>query len=157
MRCTSARSPGTRWGGRGLAMAGAWNQLGGGCEGMLCLDGDVAIDPIDHDAMFDAIDVEPTAVHIAPVKLWPVSTHLDGWVWGHGVNSRFSAKDPSRPDCFTFCYTYLPRRLIESCIKAGLEEWMYPGVDKHVSRVAREIGISIRVVRSCQPKHLNYG
>jgi len=148
--------PGYPCGRRGLAMMGAWSQLGEGCEGMLCLDGDVAIDPVDHDAMFAAIDKEPGAVHVAPVKLWPTSTHLDGWVWGHGQNARFSAKDPSHPDCFTFCFTYLPRCLLELCIKAGMDEWMYPGVDKKVSEVARGFSIPIRVVRNCQPKHVNF-
>jgi len=122
---------------------------------MLVLDGDVVIDPVDHDAMFAAIDKEPDAVHVAPVKLWPVSTHLDGWVWGHGLEF-FSAKDPSRPDRFSFCYTYLPKRLLEACIKSGMDEWHYPGVDQKVSKVCRELGIPIRVARSCQPKHLNY-
>lgn len=141
---------------RGLVMASAWKQLSAGADGMLCLDGDVVIDPIDHAAMFAAIDKESTAVHVAPVKLWPISTHLDGWVWGHGQDGRFTTKDPARPDIFTFCYTYLPRQLIEACIKSGMEEWYYPGVDKQVSRVCHETGVSIRVVWGAQPKHCNF-
>ena len=123
---------------------------------MLTLDGDVAVDPVDHAAMMASIDTGPEMVWVAPVRLWPVSTHLSGWVWGHGPNRRYSRTDTSTPDVFTFSYTYLPRALLTACIDEGLEGWCYPGVDKRVSEVARKFEVPIRVCRGASPKHLNF-
>jgi hypothetical protein len=148
--------PGYPFGRKGLALAGAWRQLSGPkMDGMLILDGDVAIDPLDHAVMFTAIGDEPDAVQVAPVKLWPISTHRKSWVWGHGQGD-YSQLGMDEPDVFTFSYTYLPRALIEACIEAGMEDWTYPGVDRHVSEVARESGIPVRVVWDASPKHLNF-
>ena len=146
------------FGRKGLALVGAWNQLAGpGISGVLLLDGDVAIDPLDHRHMLKAIDQEPDVVHTAPVLLWPVSTHLQDWVWGHGSNGRYSQKDKNADlDMFTFCYTYLPARLIRSCIEHGMAEWKYPTLDNKVCQEARSIGMEVRVVRDARPKHLNY-
>lgn len=147
------------FGRKGLSLAGAWKQLAGpDIAGMLLLDGDVAIDPHDYDRMLKAIDTAPEVVHTAPVKLWPISTHLKNWVWGHGRNGRYSQDNPADDelDTFTFCYTYLPRKLIEACIDKGLSTWAYPGVDRNVCEVARSIGMPVRLVRDCRPKHLNY-
>lgn len=151
--------PAHPFGRKGLALAGAWNQLAGpNIAGMLILDGDVAIDPLDHQHMLKAIDAEPhNVVHTAPVLLWPASTHLNTWVWGHGPNSRYSQEDTDEGlDMFTFCYTYLPRRLMQSCLDNGLTEWAYPGVDKKFCNQARAINMPVRIVRDARPKHLNY-
>lgn len=151
--------PAHPFGRKGLALAGAWRQLQApNIAGMLLLDGDVAIDPIDHEHMLKAIDGEPdNVIHTAPVVLWPVSTHLGSWVWGHGSNGQYSQADHDDGlDMFTFCYTYLPRKLIEACIEQGLDEWTYPAVDRTVCKVARSIGMPVHVVRDAKPKHLNY-
>jgi hypothetical protein len=144
---------------KGLVLASAWNQLTDPqVTGMLILDGDVAIDPLDHEHMLRAIDKEPhDAVHTAPVRLWPTSTHHGTWVWGHGRNGRYSQEDTDDGiDSFTFCYTYLPRQLIEACIESGLPAWAYPRVDRNVCRQARALAMPVHVVRDAQPKHLNY-
>ena len=151
--------PAHPFGRKGLALAGAWDQLAGpDIAGMLILDGDVAIDPLDHKHMIKAIDDEPhMLVHTAPVVLWPVSTHLENWVWGHGRNSRYSQDDGEEDlDMFTFCYTYLPRKLVESCIEHGLARWTYPHVDSNFCKAARSIKMPVHVVRDARPKHLNY-
>jgi hypothetical protein len=141
---------------KGLVLASAWRQLSrDGADGMLILDGDVAIDPADHAAMFAAIGREPGAVHVAPVRLWPISTHLRSWVWGHGQGG-YSQDETDDPDVFTFAYTYLPRRLIEACISAGMDGWAYPDVDRNTCRCARREKIPARVVRDASPKHLNW-
>jgi hypothetical protein len=145
------------FGRKGATLTGAWRQLSTpAAAGMLILDGDVAIDPLDHAAMLTAIHHDPAVVHVAPVRLWPVSTRADGWMWGHG-NGRFSAdEDPDDPDVFTFCFTYLPKRLIEGCIKAGMPQWTYPNVDRRVQGQAQAMRIPARVVRGASPKHLNF-
>jgi hypothetical protein len=76
--------PGYPFGRRGLAIARAWEQLGNRKDaGMLMMDGDVAIDPLDLAAMGDAIAQTPKMVLVGPVRLWPASTMRESWVWGH--------------------------------------------------------------------------
>ena len=151
-----APEPGWPFGRKGLALAGAWRQLATpAAAGMLLLDGDVAADPADRDAMLAAIDAEPEAVHAAPVRLWPVSTHLPRWVWGHGRGG-YGTEDTDDPDTFTFCFTFLPRALISGCLRAGLAEWAYPHVDRNTCEQARALGIPVRVVRDAYPVHLNF-
>jgi hypothetical protein len=152
------------FGRKGLALTRAWRQLAGAKfnrelagtpAGMLLLDGDVAVDPLDVRAMMDAVEETPGAVLVAPVRLWPVSTKIPRWVWGHG-RGEFGQDDVDDPDCFTFCFTYLPAALIEACIAAGLDEWAYPEVDRAVVEVARKTRAVVRVVRGAAPKHLHY-
>ena len=152
-----APEPAYPFGRKGLAIARTWQQLAApDCAGMLVLDGDVVIDPRDWDLMLAAAGKRPGIVHTAPVRLWPVSTHKDGWVWGHGRGQYSSDDVRDGIDTFTFCFTYLPRALIERCIEAGLDEWQYPAVDRSVVREARAAGLTVNVVRDCQPKHINY-
>jgi hypothetical protein len=152
-----APEPGHPFGRRGLGMAGAWRQLAGPqTDGMVFLDGDVAIDPGDLAAMLNAIDREPEHVQVAPVKLWPSSTKLQRWVHGHGNGGFFHDQDPDQPDYFGLSFTYLPRRLMEDCIRHNMDSWHYPGVDTHIRRRFAALGMSARVVRQASPKHLNY-
>lgn len=142
---------------KGLVLVNSWRALSDkDMAGMVILDGDVAIDPVDVGAMLAAIEREPGAVHVAPVRLWPVSTKAAGWVWGHGRDNTFTQRDVEHPDSFGFGFTYLPRDLICAAIKAGLPKWCYPGVDGKVGGIARENGIPVRVVRGASPKHLNF-
>lgn len=150
--------PGYPFGRRGLAIAAAWRQLGNGkCTGMLMMDGDVAIDPLDLAAMGDAIPETPKMVLVGPVRLWPASTMRPDWVWGHwkagaGPTQEFI----ERPDRYGFGFTYLPRALLEHAIAAGLEDWTFPNVDVKMADVARARRIRARTVDGCHPKHLHY-
>jgi hypothetical protein len=157
------------FGQRGKYMARAWEQLNAGPEtyghepvsadGMLLLDGDVAIDPWDLQCMGEAISEEPKAVHVAPMKLWPISTRASDWVWGHGLD-RFKQNEPDDDrDCnlFTFGFTYLPKALIKQCISRGMENWVYPDVDTEVCITAMLMkNLKVNIVYACTPKHLNF-
>ncbi len=148
--------PAYPFGRKGLSLAGAWRQLAKPLSsGAILLDGDVAIDPLDQEAMFAAISAQPEAVNTAPARLWEASTHQPGWLWAHGHHV-FSQLDTDTPDVFTFCFTYLPRRLIEDCLENGLASWTYPHVDKKVAARARALSIPVNVVRAATPKHLNF-
>ena len=143
--------PGWPVGRKGLMLASLWRQVvPAGSDGMLICDGDVVIDPADMIAMTDAACGAPDAVHAAPVRLWPRATGFPEPVWAH----RPDLHDP--PVMFSFGFTFLPARLIEGAIKAGLEKWHYPNVDRGMWETARDMGVPVRVVRDCHPRHLNY-
>lgn len=147
------------FGRRGLAYTRTWQQLQTPKieKGMLLLDGDVAIDPLDHAHMLDAIHENSAIIHTAPVYLWPISTHVESWVWGFGKNNRYTQnEDDTDLDMFTFSYTYLPRKLIEESIEAGMAEWQYPRVDKNMWKLNKKLGIEVHVVWDADAKHLNY-
>jgi hypothetical protein len=146
------------FGRKGLALASAWKQLEEpDMTGLLILDGDVAIDPYDYMMMYLAIQKEPDAVHIAPTRLWPISKmDLDGWAWGHCRNNEWSQAMTDEPDFFAFNFTYIPRRVVELAISAGLKNTQFPHVDQVMSRAARQARVPMRVVEGCQPKHMHY-
>lgn len=150
--------PGHPFGRKGRQLAAAWRQLADPTfDGMLILDGDVMIDPADHQAMLDAIDARPGVVHTAPVRIWPASTKRPGWVWSHWAAAGASQIiDYDDVGWFSFCYTYLPAELITRCLRAGLARWRYPGVDMQVSEQARAAGIPVNIVPECWPKHLHW-
>lgn len=153
---------------KGLVMASAWRQMStDGDAGMLILDSDVAIEPTDMHTMVQHIGSDIHSVWTAPAKLWPRATHLPTWVWGHRKEPQPSMShddtirlwqtDVDDPDWFTFCFTYIPRRLIEMSLDAGLKEWHYPYVDKNMHQLAKQKGVKVRVVRGdCHPKHINF-
>lgn len=153
--------PGHPFGRKGLALARGWQLLGKGrATGMIILDGDVAIDPLDEVAMARAIKQAPHAVQIAPARLWPKSSGRPGWIWGHwGPSGEHSDIDPylrhvtEQVTRFSFCYTYLPAALLEL---ADLPRWTFPYVDQEISRAAVKRGIARELVRDCWPKHLHY-
>jgi hypothetical protein len=146
------------FGRKGMALAGAWQQLEEeDMTGLLILDGDVVIDPWDYHMMYQAIQEDPLAVHIAPVRLWPISKgDINGWAWGHCKDNNFTAQMTLDPDFFAFNFTYIPRRVVEMAVKAGLARWQYPQVDRNMSKQARIAGVRMNVVTDCQPKHLHY-
>jgi hypothetical protein len=163
--------PGTRWfdlhidptpehpfGSKGHAFSEAWRVLGNKeCAGMLLMDADVSIDPIDYSAMGEAVNAEPAAVHTAPVRLWPASTQRASWIWGHWCDEcKQGQQFCAQPDRFTFSFTYLPRRLLSLADKAGLKGWTFPGVDLRMAAVAKRNNIPVRVVPECHPKHMHY-
>ena len=154
--------PAHPFGRKGLVLASAWQQLGTAegqlpAAGMLLLDGDVMIDPHDMIMMHGAILTEPTAVHTAPVRLWPVSKNdLEGWAWGHWKNSQPGQGECDDPDFFSFNFTYVPRAVLDAAVKSGLKGWQFPNVDRRMSAVARATKTPIRVVKDCLPKHMHY-
>lgn len=175
------RMPGARWfdlrigpepgaplGRKGRVLDTAWRQLRErGTAGMLLLDGDVAIDPLDFAAMQAAIGADPGIVHVAPARLWPQSTQQDGWAWahwdeGHGMSQEWSAA----PDRWSFNFTYIPAKVINTASSTGIEigprkrlklaEWVFPTVDMKMNQVAKNCGVPARIVEDCFPKHLHY-
>jgi hypothetical protein len=148
--------PGYPFGRKGLALAGAWAQLSHpGQSGMLLLDGDVIIDPEDLYQMLRAVGADDAAVHTAPVRIWPASTHKKAWTWAHWAAEPSQQVDEA-PRWFSFCFTYLPRALIDRAVRDGLPDWTYPSVDSRVSQSAQAAGLRVRVVPDCWPKHINY-
>jgi hypothetical protein len=156
---------------KGLMLARAWETLATPrSDGMLILDGDCAIDPLDYAAMITEACTEPDAVWTAPVRLWPASTGFRYWVWGH--REVLAGRDPlpsdeetrkiwqadiSNPVMFTFNFTFLPRRLMQACTAAGMAGWAYPQVDENTWRTALDQDIPVHVARrGCSPKHVNY-
>jgi hypothetical protein len=148
--------PGYPFGRKGLALISAWTQIQMANEaGIVILDGDVAIDPVDYRAMMRAITAEPSAVHVAPARLWPKSTQWAGWTWAHHRGEP-SQEDCADPTVFSFCFTYLPRRLLDACRQAGMAKWAFPVCDSKVTEVAVRMKIPVRVVAGASPKHLHY-
>lgn len=149
--------PGAPYGRKGAALAGAWRQLGTRqCSGMLIMDADVAVDPLDVSVMLQAIGNEPGVVWTAPIRLWPESTQRASWVWGHWDDKGPTQGECDKPTFFSFGLTYLPRKAIARAVRDGLERWTFPGVDGRVSKAAAAAGIPVKVLWSCQPKHLHF-
>lgn len=143
------------FGRKGLVLARAWHQLARddkGIAGALLLDGDVAVDIGDVAAMDQAIASDPARVWVGAAKLWPTTSGQDGWVWAHR-RGPFGQDLITDPEYFSFCFTYLPRALMEH---PQLPAWTFPTVDVHVSRAARDLGIPASVVEGCWPKHLHF-
>lgn len=150
-----------RWpfGRKGSLLTGLWNSLERtGTDGIVINDNDVVIDPHDHRAMLIAIRTDPLAVWTAPVKLWPNSTGDKSWCWSHGEKQGTRSQvDTDSPTWFGFGFTYLPARLLDASVAAGLADWKYPWVDTKVGEMARTLDIPVKVVRNgCYPKHINF-
>lgn len=149
-----------RWpfGRKGNVLAGLWKSLERtGIDGVVINDNDVIIDPHDQECMVQSIRTDPFAVHTAPVKLWPASTRDKRWCWSHGLEGVRNQVDHDLPEWFGFGFTYLPARLLDGAVEAGLSTWMYPWVDTKVGEMARSLDIKIVVVRNgCCPKHINF-
>lgn len=152
---------------KGLLLANAWNNISKPTsDGLIICDGDVVIDPSDYSQMLGHIVTDREAVWTAPVRLWPIATQFPEWIWAHRkmVNTnrpvaevvRDWQEDIEDPEMFSFCFTYLPRRLMEGAIKTGLKDKIYPGVDWFMWDTAKSLNIPVKVVRGCYPKHLNY-
>lgn len=148
------------FGRKGYTLAYCWeHMIEDHTKGMVILDGDVAVDPIDISFMQQSMVSDPNSIHIGPARIWPKSTNFSQWVWAHRkFGTVFKDWQTYRTDVDTasFCFTYLPRTLIEKCIDQGLATWAYPNVDFNVFRVAREESIAFKVVDGCIPKHMNY-
>lgn len=149
--------PGFPFGRKGLQIASAWEKLATpSCQGMLMMDGDVAVDPNDYKAMTTAIHDNPDSVHVAPVKLWPVSTKKAGWYWGHWNAIGSMTMETTNINFYGFSFTYLPKKVIVQAIGDGLKKWTYPDDDMRVSRVSIKLKTPVNIVEDSLPKHLNY-
>lgn len=145
------------FGEKGKALAGAWKQLSNETiDGMLILDGDVAIEPGDLTNMLAAIHEHDKMVVIAPARIWPKSTKRKNWVWGHWSKDASQVIETENIHFFTFNFTYLPRTVIEQALTDGLADWSYPGVDKRMSETAVRANVPIFVAENVLPKHLNF-
>lgn len=146
---------------KGHTLVSVWNTCAEEhTVGMCILDGDVAIDPLDAALMHQAITQYKDDIHLAHVKIWPKSTGLSDWTWAErkwGTNTVEEwQKLRADVDTMSFGFTYIPRRLIEQCIREGMHTWVYPNVDFNVGRVAREMKIKFRIVEGAYPKHVNF-
>lgn len=145
---------------KGLTLSECWLQMSdNACQGMLILDADVVIDPVDMEAMWSCMVSDPSAIWLAPARLWPKSTGYPSWVWAHRkFGTGMDEWQASRTDVDTgsFCFTYIPRALIEICMSNGLNRWIYPNVDDNMFRMARQNEIVFRIAKGCAPKHMNY-
>jgi len=147
------------FGRKGNVLAGVWNSLERtGVDGIVINDLDTIIDPHDHRVMMIAIKTDPYAVWCAPVKLWPNSTGDKSWAWSHGESQGIRSQiDSDHPTWFGFGFTYLPSKLLDASVAAGLANWKYPWVDTKVAEMARSMGVEVKVVRNgCYPKHINF-
>jgi hypothetical protein len=160
-----APEPGYPFGRKGLQLATAWKHLAAPhTAGMLVADGDVAFDHQDLNDMYQAINLDASCVWTAPIKLWPVSTKRTRWVWSHLLEwpdeqAQVDNRGDTDPDfTFSFCFTYMPRRLIDAVIGRGqLRTVQYPHVDQTCMEWARKLSVPVRIVRGhCSPKHMNY-
>lgn len=150
--------PGFPQGRKGLAIASAWQAFGGTqqADGMILADKDVALDPQMILAMSAAVHAEPAAVHTAPVRIWPATTGRAQWTWAHWRDQPSQHVDED-PVWFSFCFTYLPRALLDHADRqAGLRTWTYPSVDARMSKLAAQLRIPVRVVPDCYPVHVHW-
>jgi hypothetical protein len=148
---------------KGLVLTNFWKQMSSETDqGLLVVDGDVVLDPEDFAAMHAACWEKPDEVHVAPVRLWPISTGLEAPIWGHG-HDLYGVGFDEPITRFSLCCTYLPSALLWDCIlSAGpianldnMHLWIYPDVDKSISKVAAK-GYKVNIVENCKPKHLNF-
>jgi hypothetical protein len=151
-------SPDHPFGEKGKALAGAWKQLDpeNEMDGMLILDGDVAIEPLDLTNMLAAIHEHGNMVVVAPARIWPISTKRKDWSWAHWVNKPSQILEIENVRWFTFNFTYSPRKVIEQALNDGLSSWTYPRVDKRVADAAFKAGIAVYVATDVKPKHLHF-
>lgn len=142
---------------KGLAIGRAWSVLAKDyTEGLIILDGDVAADPYQIALFGDYITSDPAAVWTAVVKLWAKSTHRATFMYGHGRDGYSRERDVKDPNTFTFCLTYMPGNLVELCLKAGLLNKVYPGVDMFCAEVAQQNEIKVKIAEQVEPVHLHW-
>lgn len=141
---------------KGLALASYWHQMNNKAinyRGMLTVDGDVAIDPLDLRTMLGNISIIPETVWTAPLRLW----YEGSWYWSHrGESGELTNAPILELKAFSFGFTWLPAFLIELSINEGLANWCYPYVDESMSFVAVDHGIDIRLAEGCEPKHMHF-
>jgi hypothetical protein len=140
---------------KGLALISYWEQMQRMRPylGMLIMDGDVAVDPLDIHIMRIYISESPEAVITAPIRLW----YEGEWFWSHrGAANMLNDMDPDEIHFFSFGFTYLPKSLMEAASDAGIHAESYPYVDEFVSKLAVKMGLEIKLAEGCTPKHMHF-
>ena len=141
-------------------MAEYWRHVrGDDPAGVIWQDPDIVCDPDDLAAMREQIADYPEWVHVAAHKLWPASTMRDGWVWAWGVmdgdRPAMTQRMQPRAEWFALGLTYTPARLLELAVP-HMPAWQFGQVDSGLGAVARQHGITGRVVPHARPKHLHF-
>jgi hypothetical protein len=143
---------------KGLALERYWTGQNPNNDhvGLLIMDGDVIVDPLDVRFMLDAIENDPSRVYTAPIKLWITADNKMGaeWRWSHQNDDGMSQDIIQYPRYFSFGFTWLPADLLDACVAGGLHRYIYPYVDAFVSDIAFKLDIQSTVIYNCEPKHL---
>lgn len=145
----------------GSVLMGMWSYVNGE-QGMLWLEGDIAITP-EHLQEIDGIQrITPDHVITVPYLLYTKTTGRQRPMWSvQGISPLgspipYEDKDlpPSIPTYFSLGCTYLPSRLLGLVnLKSG--NWDYPCLDTRLSELARDSGILCKATPTpCL--HLNY-
>jgi hypothetical protein len=154
-------SPEYPFGQKGKCIYNAWKGLADPTgqpttDGVIILDADVMIDPDMMSKMETAVHNDPDWVHVAPVKIFPISTKFQTWCWAHWSDYKSQVLEYDNVKWFSFNFTYLPRAVITKAIETGLKDWRYPVVDKNMAIAANKIGVKVNVLKDVYPVHLNY-
>lgn len=152
--------PGFPYGLKGRDFSALWRDLPEARPaGLLLLDPDVAADPDDLAAMTAAVLEAPQLLHTGAVKLWPVSTGLDDWIWSHrGGTLGWPAATQQEDVPIAYVATdmlWAPARLLDLVAEAG-SDWTVFQFDVGLSEIALAHGIEARLVPGCRPKHLHF-
>ena len=155
-----APEPDAPRGRKAALMAEYWRHIrGSGVAGVIWQDPDIVADPDDLAAMRRHAETWPGMVHVAVHKLWPASTMLPDWVYGHGVMDGerpvLSQKLSGRADWFALGLTYTPAQLLDLAIP-HMPAWQFGQVDSGLGAVARQHRIPGRAVTAARPKHLHF-
>lgn len=145
---------------KAMGMSVLWGQLRAATlPGLLWADPDVAADLDDLAAMRAAVAMRPSDVHTAMVKLWPISTGLDDWIWSHrGGTLGFPAatQDESVPvSYFAMGLVWTPARLLDLAFPR-FRGWAFHEIDVGLSEICMTSGIPRHAVAGCRPKHLHF-
>lgn len=140
---------------KGLALISYWEQMQRMRPyiGMVLMDGDVAIDPLDVRIMQICIMESPKAVLTAPIRLW----YGGDWYWSHrGADNELDKFDPDAISFFSFGFTFLPKALLDKAAETGIASECYPYVDEFMSNLAMTMGLEIKLADGCTPKHMHF-
>ena len=117
---------------------------------------DLAVSPEDIRAFENWCEIDPEEVHVAPYRLYPVSTGLPAPVWAHrrvGRASPWITKGDAECDLFGFGLVYLPLAVVRRHLDAKL------GVtgDARFSQWHYGAGLGpVQVHWDVRPIHLHY-
>lgn len=156
----SKPEPGFPHGRKAILMSDLWRRLRPhGLAGVLWVDPDVAADPDDLAAMAQAVRAHPTWIHTAVLKLWPISTGRDDWIWSHrGGTLGFPAatQDETVPVSYiAMGFVWTPAQLLDAAFPR-YQDWEYHQIDVGLSELAQVLGIPMAIVPGCRPKHLHF-
>ena len=131
--------------------------------GIVVVEQDIAAGPEAVSAMDQAIAGDPDSLWALPYRLYPTSTSRTGAIWAHrgGLPQSWEVvsateRCPSELMAFGLGCTYLPRVLLDY-MHQHLDAWDYPLLDTTLSRVAHELGVSMRSVDHHEAVHMHWG